>query len=183
MAAFDKIRSGIAQMDVLLPYLPQWYKQMVLERDSETEARLRDIGRYREVWFVSFQKLLETSRFTSLMQKMLKVLERVYGNPVDIEYAVNLNSQGDFVINLLQYRPLYQNESRETVDLTALKPRQVFFDIIDSTMGTSCNRRIDVVVQIDPVRYYQFPIKRSIRSCRRSKPSIIFTKTAARICC
>lgn len=147
-------------LETLLPSLPQWYRKMVLERDYEAESRLREIGRFREVWFVSCQKLLETQSFTSLMQKLLKTLERVYGNPVDIEFAVNLDSEGDFVVNLLQCRPLYQNKSGERVDLNTLKPWEVFFDIVDSAMGSSCKRRIDVVVQIDPVLYYQYPYQK-----------------------
>lgn len=155
-------RNQLAELplDTLLSALPLWYKKIVLERDNEAEARLREIGRWREVWFVSCQKLLETESFTGLMQKILKTLERVYENPVDIEFAVNLDSEGDFVVNLLQCRPLYQSKAGEKVDLQSLKPRQVFFDIVDSAMGSSCKRRMDVVVQIDPVGYYQYPYQK-----------------------
>ena len=46
-------------METLLPVLPLWYKKMVLEHDYEAENRLYQMGRNREVWFVSCQKLLE----------------------------------------------------------------------------------------------------------------------------
>ena len=144
-------------LDSLLPHLSLWYKRMVLERDSEAEAYLRESDAYQEVWFVSCQKLLENQCFTKLMQKILKTLERVYCNPVDIEFAVNLAPDGDFVVNLLQCRPLYQNQSSETVDLNALKLEQVFFDISNAVMGPSGKRKMDVVVQIDPVLYYRYP--------------------------
>ena len=144
-------------METLLPVLPLWYKKMVLEHDYEAEDRLRQMGRYKEVWFVSCQKLLEKKEFTSLMQKILKVLERVYGNPVDIEYAVNMDSEGDFVVNLLQCRPLYLGQAGETVDLKNLNLRETFFEIKESSMGTSGKRNIDVIVQIDPVLYYEYP--------------------------
>lgn len=150
-------------LDALLPQLPLWYKKMMLERDYEAEARLKEIGRRREVWFVSCQKLLETRCFTELMQKTLKTLERVYRNPVDIEFAVNLAPDGDFVVNLLQCRPLYQNQSGETVDLNALSLTQVFFDISDAVMGASGKRKMDVVVQIDPVLYYRYPYQQKYR--------------------
>ena len=150
-------------LDSLLPHLPLWYKKMVLERDYEAESRLREVGRYREVWFVSCQKLLETRCFTNLMQKILKTLERVYQNPVDIEFAVNLAPDGDFVVNLLQCRPLYQNQPGETVDLNTLKLQQVFFDISNAVMGASGKRKMDVVVQIDPVLYYNYPYKQKYR--------------------
>lgn len=86
---------------------------MVLEHDHEAEYRLRQMGRNQDVWFVSCQKLLENQKFTSLMQKILKTLERVYENPVDIEYTVNIDESGDFVVNLLQCRPLYLGEAGE----------------------------------------------------------------------
>ena len=147
-------------LDTLLPELPVWYRKMVLERDGEAEARLREIGRRREVWFVSCQKLLENEDFTGLMQKLLKTLERVYGNPVDIEFAVNLDPEGDFVVNLLQCRPLYQGQAGEKIDLEALKLKQVFFDIVNSSMGSSEKRSMDVLVQIDPVLYYRYPYQK-----------------------
>ena len=95
-----------------------------------------------------------------VLQKLLKTLERMYGNPADIEFAVNLDSEGDFVVNLLQCRPLYPSKSGERVDLNTLNPRRIFFDIVGSSMGSSCKRRIDVVVQIDPVLYYQYPYQK-----------------------
>ena len=144
-------------LDALLPQLPLWYRKMVLERDYEAEAYLRESGARQEVWFVSCQRLLENQRFTGLMQKILKTLERVYQNPVDIEFAVNLAPDGDFVVNLLQCRPLYQNQSNESVDLNALKLEQVFFDISDAVMGPSGKRRMNVVVQIDPACYDAYP--------------------------
>lgn len=64
------------------------------------------------------------------------------------------------MVNLLQCRSLYQNKSGETIDLKTLKPKMVFFDIVDSAMGTSCKRRMDVVVHIDPVLYYQYPYQK-----------------------
>lgn len=144
-------------MEALLPDLPLWYKRMVLEHDYEAEDRLRQVGRPRDVWFVSCEGLLKKKEFTSLMQKILKTLERVYGNPVDIEYAVNMNEEGEFVVNLLQCRPLYTGQSGERVDLKNLELSSVFFEIKDSSMGTSGKQKIDVVVQIDPVLYYEYP--------------------------
>ncbi len=147
-------------MEKLLSDLPLWYKRMVLEHDYEAERRLREMGRNREVWFVSCQKLLENKTFTGLMQKTLKTLERVYGNPVDIEYAINMDKDGNFVVNLLQCRPLYLGQQGEKVDLKNLKLNKVFFDIKDSSMGPSGKRRIDVVVWVDPVLYYEYPYRK-----------------------
>lgn len=151
--------NGQAELSVsqLLPLLPSWYKKMVMEHDMDAERNLRQRGIYRDVWFVSCQKLLEQKEFTGLMQKILKTLERVYGNPVDIEYTVNMDESGEFVVNLLQCRPLYLGQKGEKVDLSNLSVKEVFFDIEDSSMGASGYRKVDVVVQIDPVLYYEYP--------------------------
>ena len=147
-------------LNKLLPELPKEYKKTVLERDYDAESRLRQTGRWREVWFVSCQKLLENREFTDLMQKILKTLERVYGTPVDIEYAINTDEDGEFVVNLLQCRPLYQGKAGERVDVQKLNLKETFFAVRGSVMGSSGERPIDVVVQVDSVRYYNFPYSR-----------------------
>lgn len=147
-------------LDTLLPVLPLWYKKIVLEHDTDAEYRLRQMGRYRDVWFVSCQKLLEKKEFTSLMKKLLKTLAKVYENPVDIEYTVNANDCGDFVINLLQCRPLYIGSAGEKISLKGLFLNQVFFEIKDSSMGPSGKKKIDLVIQIDPVLYYEYPYRK-----------------------
>jgi hypothetical protein len=144
-------------MSDILPKMPMWYKNMVLEHDYEAESSLRQQGNRRDVWFISCEGLLRKKEFTGLMQKILKTLEKVYGSYVDIEYAINMDSEGEFVINLLQCRPLYQNSSGENVDIKNLKLESRFFDIKDSSMGSSGKRKIDIVVQIDPVLYYEYP--------------------------
>lgn len=147
-------------LSTLLPLLPLWYKRMVLEHDTEAESWLREMGRYEDVWFVSCQKLLENTSFTGLMQKILKTLERIYQNPVDIEYTVNMNESGDFVVNLLQCRPLYLGQKGERIDFREVTCKDVFFEIKDSSMGPSGKRRIHVVVSVDPVRYYEYPYRK-----------------------
>lgn len=145
------------RLDELLPLLPRWYKLLLLEHDTDAEQRLRQTGRRRDVFFVSCQRLLEKKEFTVMMQKLLKTLERVYGNPVDIEYTVNMDETGAFVMNLLQCRPLYQGKKSKQINATAVHLKNTLFDIRDSSMGPSGIRTIDVVVHIDPEAYYNYP--------------------------
>ena len=57
--------------------------------------------------FLTFDGLLTRTGFVPDFQKLLHTLERVYGKPVDIEFAVNFLPDGrDYSINLLQCRPL-----------------------------------------------------------------------------
>lgn len=147
-------------LETLLPVLPNWYRELVLERDKEAEHTLRELGRRGEVWFVSCQRLLEDANFTGLMQKILKTLEKVYQNPVDIEFAVNMDEEGDFVVNLLQCRPLYLGRSGGQVCLKKNALEDVLFDISDCSMGSTGKRKIDLVVEIDPKAYSAYPYGR-----------------------
>lgn len=141
----------------LLPVLPFWYKKLLLEHDRDAEMLLQQRGIYRDVWFVSCQGLLANSAFTGLMQRILHTLENVYNNSVDIEYTVNMDETGDFVVNLLQCRPLYSSQKEQQVNLSKIKWKNIFFDITDSSMGASVRRPVDVVIQVDPVLYYSHP--------------------------
>ncbi len=145
------------EIDSMLENLPLWYKKAVMERDYEAEAALKRMNRPRQVWFTTCQGLLENQEFTELMQKMLKTLDRVYGNPVDIEYTVNLDEQGEFVVNLLQCRPLYTGGRGTVTEIPELPEKNVFFRLKDSAMGSSVKEKIDVVVQIDARAYYEYP--------------------------
>ena len=91
------------------------------------------------------------------MQRILKTLERVYGTAVDIEYAINMDKEGEFVINLLQCRPLYLGGESEEVKLEGIELKGTLFDVRDASMGTSKKRKVDVIVQIDPALYGAFP--------------------------
>ncbi len=140
--------------------LPYWYKNMVLEHDYEAESRLRNMGQRRDVWFISCQRLLENKSFTGLMRSMLKSLESAYGNPVDIEYTVNLDEHGDFVMNLLQCRPLYTGQKGGIVNIPDLPQTDTYFKIQDSSLGASGEKAIDIIIKVDPKLYSAYPHSR-----------------------
>ena len=144
--------------------MPLWLRRAVMERDHEAEAALRRMGRERQVWFITCQGLLENKEFTDYMRELLRVLERAYGNPVDIEYTVNLDQEGRFVVNLLQCRPLYTGSRNGKVEIPPVPEEQVLFSLQDSSVGDSASRRIDVVVQIDPRAYYGYPYGQKYRA-------------------
>lgn len=146
-------------MEVVHKFLPDWFHDLMFERDYEAESALRDMGIKDEVWFITCQGFLERTKFPQLMRSLLKTLENVYGTPVDIEYAVN-TEDGDFVINILQCRPLYVGQPGGKVTMPELPEGDVFFDLDDSSMGMSSVTDIDVVIEIDAKEYYEFPYAR-----------------------
>ena len=158
----DLEKNTLAEKDLeqVLPDIPEWLKRLLLEHDYEAEQRLYDSGRPRNVWFVSCQKLLEKETFTELMKALLRKLQQVYGNPVDIEYTVNCAENGDFMLNLLQCRPLYVGPEGGGIKVPLLKKENCFFDIHDACMGHSVCRKLDGAVLIDPKAYYEYPYAR-----------------------
>ena len=137
--------------------LPGWFCRLMFERDTEAEAELREFGMRDEVWYVSCQGLLERTEFPNIMRSLLKTLENVYGTPVDIEYAVNTEEYGDFVINLLQCRQLYIGQPGGKVTMPELPESDAFFKLKDSSMGLATSTDIDLVIEIDAKAYYEFP--------------------------
>ncbi len=159
MDVLDTGRNELTGVEIssLLDRLPLWFKKAVMERDYEAENALKRMNRWRQVWFTTCQGILENQAFTELMQKMLKTLQLVYGNPVDIEYTVNLDEGGEFVVNLLQCRPLYTGQKGIAGEIPVLPEEDTFFCLKDSAMGSSVKERIDVVIQIDAKAYYEYP--------------------------
>ena len=137
--------------------LPRWFWSLMYERDTDAEAELREFGYNEQVWYVSCQGLLERTPFPHIMRSLLKTLENVYGTPVDIEYAINTDEDGDFVINLLQCRPLYVGQPGGRVAVPELAPEKTLFRLRNSAMGLATSTRIDVVIEIDAKAYYEYP--------------------------
>ena len=159
MDVLDTEKNELTSVEIesISDLLPLWFKKAVMERDYEAENALKRMGRWRQVWFTTCQGLLENQEFTGLMQDVLKALQRVYGNPVDIEYTVNLNDGGEFVVNLLQCRPLYTGAKGNAEKIPDIPEKNLFFRLKDSAMGSSVKEKIDVVIQIDAKAYYEHP--------------------------
>ncbi|MDD3217849.1 MAG: PEP/pyruvate-binding domain-containing protein [Lachnospiraceae bacterium] len=139
-----------------LQEVPEWLKRMLLSHDTEAEERLRQQGNRREVLFADCQGLVNKEEFLDMMRKILSMLQEEYQNPVDIEFAVNIASDGSFMVNLLQCRPL-QVDSAKSVAMPVCEDSQVVFDLQDTAMGQSRKEKIDIVVLVDPQKYYTFP--------------------------
>ncbi len=86
--------------------MPNYLLQVLTERDSEAEYRLRELGRSGAVRFISCQGLVKNRELMGQIQKLMQCIQTEYGQPVDIEYTMNLSEDGEYTINLLQCRPL-----------------------------------------------------------------------------
>lgn len=153
-------RIRAAKLEEIIPLMPKWYRRMVLEHDTDAEMRLREVRRWREIYFASCQGVVEERSLMNAMKMMMEVLQKEYGCPVDIEFAINFSEFGDYVINLLQCRPLQVIGRGQKIDLPEMDDKDVLFDVSGASMGHSMSEKIDVIVQVDTRGYYECPYAR-----------------------
>ncbi|MBR4691941.1 MAG: phosphoenolpyruvate synthase [Oscillospiraceae bacterium] len=150
--------------DGIRPLLPQYLRQLLMEHDFVTERAFRERGRNRTFEFISCQGLVEKEPLMEQLRDILRTIQEEYRYPVDTEFTVNLSENGDYVINILQCRPLQvfqdseETKMPEDVDLAA-----VVFECRHSVMGLSRTIRLDAVVYVDPVKYYRMPYRDKYR--------------------
>lgn len=150
-------RLSTVKLDQLLPSLPHWYQYRVLEHDFEAEDRLRQCGRYRPVCFANCQNLLSNRTFTRMMRKLLHVLQEGYQVPVDTEFTVNCSEDGGFSVCLLQCRPLNSGGQAQKVTLPQLEQTDILFHTRNASMGNSRCTQFDLVIQVNPHGYCNYP--------------------------
>ena len=150
--------------DLVKPYLPTYLKKLLFEHDYDTERIFRERGQSRDIEFVSCQGIVGKEDLMKQMQEILAAISKEYDYPVDTEFTINLSESGDYVINLLQCRPLqvYQ-DAKETEMPEEVDPETILFECRNSSMGLSRFEKLDVIVYIDPVLYYNMPYKDKYR--------------------
>lgn len=140
--------------DLLPPYL----QKMLLEHDTEAEQMFRNRGQYKSVRFISCAGLVKKKELMQDMKHMLHLLQEAYGYPVDIEFTINLVENGEYVINLLQCRPLQVSTDMAKVSIPENIPEDSkIIETAGTSMGLSCDLSIDRIVYVDPIAYYHLP--------------------------
>jgi len=144
----------------VVPLISNAVKTRILNHDYEAENAYRDRGQYREVYYVGFDRLLADELFVNTMRGILAKLQEVYQYPVDIEYTVNIGTKGDFLINLLQCRPLQTYNSGSSVSIPdSPDEARTLFLVDGSSMGTSREEKVGLIAYVDPMGYYSLPYK------------------------
>jgi hypothetical protein len=124
-------------------------------RDSEASEYMKSLGRPgQDVWILTFDELLATTSFAPVMSKMLKILERVYRYPVDIEFTVNFNAEGKLKVNLLQCRPFQTKGHYSRVEIPEkINKTKILLKQDANFMGGSIYQSISRIIFIDPQKY------------------------------
>ena len=155
------------KMETILPFMPNYLKRLLMEHDYEIESNFRERGRPREVLFISCQGIVEKEIIMQQMRDILSTIQSEYDYPVDTEFTINLSESGDYVINILQCRPLqvFKDSDQNTLPEVADTDR-VLFECRNSAMGLSRSEKLDHILYIDPVNYYNMPYKDKYKVAR-----------------
>jgi len=153
---------GFAPEDILQE-IPEYLKKLLLSHDWDEERFFRERGQYRQFFYVSCEGLVENVSLMSDMRGILDLLKGSYDYDVDIEYTINIAPNGDYLIDLLQCRPLQQTKEGDTVTVPQAGPGHVFLETKQVSMGFSRTFNVDLVVYVDPIKYYQMPYREKFR--------------------
>ena len=145
-------------LDDLEPLMPEFLKRVLLEHDYEVESNLRERGIYSPIYFISCKGLVDKKEVMQYMKKMMQTIQAEYDYPVDIEFTMNISENWDYVINLLQCRPLQVFQNTGSVQMPEhTDPDQILLESTGSSMGLSREVSLDRIVYVDPAAYYNMP--------------------------
>ena len=142
-------------LEKILDLLPKWQKKMVLSRDTDAEDMLAERHIYRTIYFADCQGMVDNLEFIRMMRTLMKMLEKEYERPVDVEFAVTSPEEGIWRLNLLQCRPL-QTAKSEQVHIPDGVDHEFLFDVRRTSMRRSKEEPIDYIVWVDPQKYYEY---------------------------
>ncbi|MEJ8733816.1 MULTISPECIES: PEP/pyruvate-binding domain-containing protein [Mediterraneibacter] len=149
-------KQNTVSLDKIIELLPSWQKKMILSHDTEAEYLLAQRGRYRKIYFSDCQGIVDNTEFIRMMRKMLKMLEKEYERPVDVEFALSSPQKEVWRVNLLQCRPL-QTSASEQIEIPEEWEEEFLFDVRRTSMRRSKKERLDRIVWVDPQKYYECP--------------------------
>ncbi len=170
----------------------EYQKQMLLSHDYDAESMFLNRGQRRKVYYVSCEGIVRNKELMADMKTILETIQDIYEYPVDIEYTINLSEDGEYVIDLLQCRPLQVSKNSENVTVPEDIPEEkVFLESKNASMGLTRKRKLDYIVYVDAVNYYEMPYKdkynvrnaiRKVNWAFRNQGKFMMLLTPGRIC-
>jgi len=129
-------------------------------RDTETGQLVEQrTGKRQDFWLLTFDQLLSKTNFSSLLQGMLKCLEKAYQYPVDVEFTVNFTTNDELKINPVQCRPLQTKGQNQRIEIpTAIPQSNLLLEQEGNFMGGNIAQPLSTLIWIDPLEYVQLPL-------------------------
>ena len=124
--------------------IPLHLKQQFLDYDDVTDS----MG-------ITCSGIINNAELMKSMQELMTILKNKYDYHVDIEYTINLSEEGDYVINLLECKPLQILQDRKGIKMPEnVDPRKVFLECNNASMGLSKKVKLDYIVMVNPTAYH-----------------------------
>jgi hypothetical protein len=150
----NKITKSHYPLFKLINSLSNEARYFLTSRDYKTENILNERGKKDKVYYISFEKLLAETDFASTMKKVLKTVEKAYGNPVDMEYTVNFFKNNTFRINIVQCRPLQSKSlGGHNLNTDFIKKLTPILKIEGNFMGGSIFYKLDKMIYLSEENY------------------------------
>jgi hypothetical protein len=129
---------------------------LLAEVDRAATIRAEQIGLEGPVWRLTFRPLVRQDAFITRLSSLLKTLEDGYRHPVDVEFTLHLNEQGDPSFNLVQCRPLATVGETGPVKLPDnITGEKLLFRTEGHFMGGNINLTLSRVIRVDAGIYSQ----------------------------
>ena len=133
---------------------PGWRQFVSLASDGELyEPVGLGIGRETAHPVLTYNGLLTQTDFVALLGDLVAELERVYENPIELEFTATVEAAGQIRVNVLQCRPMAVPGPEGTVTF----PEQIAHERVlfrsDRIVIGGIIRRIRHIVYVDPVAY------------------------------
>ncbi len=142
------------------PDIPNYLDRLLFEHDFDAESRLREMGRKRDVKFISCKGLVANKTLMEQMKRLLHCIQEEYEYPVDTEFTINISESGEYSVDLLQCRPLQVQKGRSGSVVPADVPEEsILLESKGASMGMCKATELDIIVYVDPVKYYSMPYK------------------------
>jgi len=109
---------------------------------------------------LTFDNLLKNSSFVPMMKGVLSTLEREYRSPVDVEFAITMetdSSRPRLTFHLLQCRPQSSMRSQASQPVPIHLPDHVKLFLSTRIVPQGQVNRIEYVIYVDPAHYNNLP--------------------------
>jgi hypothetical protein len=138
------------------------------EIDRAASTRAEQIGLPGPVWRLTFRPLVQFSSFIQRLSSLLSTLEAGYQHPVDVEFTLHIDEQGEPSFNLVQCRPLATIGETGPVTLPEHLPAErEIFRTQGHFMGGNINLAITRIIRIDAAIYANLNINQRYDVARR----------------
>ena len=167
--AVDTAMHCVRQLDLkqIEPLLPVYLGNILLDHDFEVERSFRERGINRSIRFISCSGIVKNEILMKQIQAIMQLIQKEYEYPVDIEFTVNLSETGEYSINLLQCRPLQVFKDTGKVKIPEhIQEENIILENVHSSMGLSRNIKMDLIILVDPIAYYQMPYAKKTNVAR-----------------